>query len=76
MSRHLEKINGENVESIDDMKKCRWLYDEVCCNGMSDCVADFPSAEYCSKCVLFTKEVKRRGKKTELHGPGMGRGGI
>lgn len=65
MSRHLEKINGEFKETIMDLAKCRWLYDEVCCNGMSDMVADFPDDEYCSRCVLFTKERSHVRKKTK-----------
>lgn len=63
MSRHLEKINGEYKESITDMSRCRWLYDEICCNTLSYCVAESPSEEYCSLCPCYTKERDRRNGK-------------
>lgn len=64
MSRHLEKLgNNEFKELVDNLNKCRWLYDEICCNGLSDMLADFPSDEDCSRCVLFTKERRSNGKR-------------
>lgn len=73
MSRHLERTaDGDFRETIDDMTKCRWLYDEICCNPLSDKVADFPNDEYCSNCLQFVKERERRNgtrkSKIKLHG--------
>lgn len=72
MSRHLEKVEGDFKETIDDMTKCRWLYDEICCNPLSDKVADFPNDDYCQNCLQFTKERDRRNgtrkSKIKLYG--------
>ena len=73
MSRHLERTaDGEFKETIDDMTKCRWLYDEICCNPLSDKVADFPNDEYCLNCLQIGKERERRNgtrkSKIKFHG--------
>lgn len=57
MSRYINQDNvGNYTETISNMNECRWMYDDVCCNDESDCVADYPDEETCRKCELFTKE--------------------
>lgn len=43
---------------IDDMNKCKWLCDEVCCNDKSPLLADYPDIECDNKeeCEYFEKE--------------------
>jgi hypothetical protein len=53
-------INYEpmHVDEID-YSKCKWLYNEVCCNDKSDYVAGYPSSKICESkkyCKYFEKE--------------------
>jgi len=48
--------DGEQIETIEDMNKCKHLVNEVCCEGYSEHVADFPREEDCAQCVFFQKE--------------------
>ena len=57
MSRYIEQLpDGTYHEEIECMEKCRHMYNEVCCEGYSDHVADFPSEEDCEYCAFFEKE--------------------
>lgn len=56
MSRHVQRINGEYVTQIVDEEKCKFMYDDTCCNDSSYWLADFPSAEECAECPYFEKE--------------------
>lgn len=40
----------------ENQGSCKWLYDEVCCNGDCDMRADFPDEEYCRRCEYFEEE--------------------
>ena len=53
------KFSSRLVEPhIDDMNKCKWLCDGVCCNDESECLADYPThkCESIEECELFEKE--------------------
>lgn len=60
MSRYL---NGNNEPVIDDNactfkpedSKCKWLEDEVCCNGDCPMVGDFP-LDACIVCGWWENE--------------------
>ena len=42
-------VNYEPIHTDEiNYDKCKWLINEVCCNGDCECVADYPSP-YC-KC--------------------------
>lgn len=59
MSRWIEvdHENGIVKEEIKSLEECRYLYNEVCCNELSDCVADYPDGEYCQRrCPHFARE--------------------
>ena len=57
MSRWIEKLpDGTYHEGIADPGKCRWMYDEVCCNDKSPCAGDFADEDDCDYCGLFEKE--------------------
>ena len=62
MSRKLIRKGKGFVERLDNPNKCRWLYDDVCCNDSSEWLADFP-LDLCKTCRYFTKE-RVNGKKT------------
>jgi hypothetical protein len=43
MSRFIEtNSDGTITEEIENMKLCKWLINEVCCNDKCDCLADYP----------------------------------
>ena len=53
------KFSSRLVEPhIDDINKCKWLCDYVCCNDESECLADYPThkCESIEECELFEKE--------------------
>lgn len=58
MSRLLERLpDGTYRETLHSEDECRYLINEVCCNG--DCrwmVAEFPDEEDCKRCRYFEKE--------------------
>ena len=58
MSRYLKKaaIHGKWVQVIEDMNKCSWLVDDVCCNGDCEHCGDFPDDEDCEVCNHFKSE--------------------
>ena len=43
---------------VDNLNKCKWLCDEVCCNDECDYLADYPphKCESIEECELFEKE--------------------
>ena len=43
---------------VDDITKCKWLCDEVCCNDKSECLGDYPEhkCESENECELFERE--------------------
>ena len=56
MSKTFWDENGQVSEmSIDDINKCKWLCDEVCCNDKSPLLGDYPSALYNSECLCESK---------------------
>ncbi len=57
MGRQLERKDNRLRETVTDDNKCRWLYNEVCCNDSSEWLADFPH-EFCDRCRYFAKERK------------------
>lgn len=65
MSRFIESDNENknNIVTLDDPKKCAWMYNEVCCNSNSCMVADYPGIDYCIRCKFFTKETMKPGEK-------------
>lgn len=54
-------VNYEPIHTDEiNYDKCKWLINEVCCNGDCECVADYPSP-YCKcenlkDCNFFEKE--------------------
>lgn len=50
--------HAKNDVLVDDINKCKWLCDEVCCNDESECLADYPphKCESIEECELFEKE--------------------
>ena len=43
---------------VDDINKCKWLCDYVCCNDECDYLTDYPQhkCESIEDCELFEKE--------------------
>lgn len=63
MSRWIETGKDEHgrfyLETLKDPEGCKWLMDEVCCNGDNkEMVADFPFEEDCTpeRCPYFERE--------------------
>lgn len=61
MSKTFWNEDGTATEGIqiDDMNKCKWLCDEVCCNEKCDCLGDYPYPLKCDNkdvCGCFEKE--------------------
>ena len=60
MSKTFWDKEGKQSESVlvDNMNKCKWLCDEVCCNTECDYLADYPQhkCESIEECELFEKE--------------------
>lgn len=58
MSRFID-YEPMHIDEID-YSKCKWLINEVCTNGDSDCVADYPypriKCESKDTCRYFEKE--------------------
>lgn len=57
MSKYID-YHPMNIDEID-YNKCKWLYNEVCCNADSPCVADYPNSNMCKSkkdCEFFEKE--------------------
>lgn len=48
----------KNDVLVDDINKCKWLCDYVCCNDESECLADYPThkCESIEECELFEEE--------------------
>ncbi len=62
MSKTFWNEDGTKSDSIlvDDMNRCKWLCDEVCCNDKCECLADYPQhkCEKIEDCELFEREVR------------------
>lgn len=61
MSKTFWDENGKVTDMrIDDMNKCKWLCDEVCCNDKSPFLADYPypyvDCDSNKGCEYFEKE--------------------
>ena len=58
MSKYIEQVadSEDTVISLDDPNKCYWMYNEVCCHEKSRLLADYPTANDCSKCSWFKRE--------------------
>ena len=57
MSRWLEELpDGSNRITIADEDSCKYMYNEVCCNGYSEHRADFPDEDDCKNCAFYEKE--------------------
>lgn len=68
MSRYLQKrIDGVWEETLEDMNKCSWLVDDVCCNGDAESFGNFPSDEDCETCHHFTAEDGLSIRSTVCH---------
>lgn len=54
------KFSSRLVEPhIDDMNKCKWLCDGICCNDKCDYLGDYPYPLKCDSkdvCSCFEKE--------------------
>lgn len=59
MSKVFKNVDGKLVSEIDNFEKCKFMYDEVCCNDSSPFIADYPEMENCKHCIYFEKENKR-----------------
>ena len=60
MSRYIEEKDGKRIITIEDIEKCKWMYNEICCLDESPYVADYPYP-YClceskKDCKYFEKE--------------------
>lgn len=65
MSRFIE-INpetGKNEIWLDDPKRCKHLYNGVCCENLSRFVADYPTTEQCQYCRYYQKETLKVGER-------------
>lgn len=63
MSKFIEmNDNGDTITTLEDINKCDYMYNEICCNEKSRFVADFVEKEDCSNCRLFKKETMRSKK--------------
>ena len=65
MSRWIETGKDERgrfyLETLKDPDGCKWLTNEVCCNGDNrDMVGDFPFEEDCTpeRCPYFEREAQ------------------
>ena len=57
MSRWLERdAKGVHHEKVANMKECKKLINDICCEGYSDFVASYPTIHECRTCVFFTQE--------------------
>lgn len=57
MSRWIEKNpDGGYLITLDSKDSCKSMYNEICCNDASPCVADYPGGGYCERCPLFERE--------------------
>lgn len=58
MSRRYEKTPDDGYTVVvDDMSRCKNMYDEVCCDGRSPWRGDYPDHEYnCKRCPWFEVE--------------------
>lgn len=53
MSYKFEYEQGKIIKKLDDPKKCKYMYDEVCCNDSSKHIADYPGKDDCKRCMFF-----------------------
>lgn len=60
MSRYIEEKDGKTITTIEDMDKCKWLYNEICCHDKSEFLANYPyPSTMCENkkiCKYFEKE--------------------
>ena len=57
MSKWITQLDDGTYEVVlDDKYKCKWMYNEVCCNDQSEILADYPWNGECKKCKLFERE--------------------
>lgn len=60
MSRYIDEktVNGckQYIVTLADPNKCKYIYNDVCCNDKSGFVADFVDEDDCDCCGLFEKE--------------------
>ena len=64
MSRYIE-VNpetGKNEIWLDDPKKCKHMYNKMCCEGKSKYVTECPNTEQCRFCRHFAKENLKVGQ--------------
>ena len=67
MSRFIE-VNpntGKNEIWLDDPTRCKHLYNEICCEGMSRYVTEFPTREQCKYCRYYEKETLKVGQRNQ-----------
>ena len=64
MSRYIEvnSQTGKNEIWLDDPKRCRFLYNGICCNGKSRYVTEIATSENCKFCRHFKKETLKVGQ--------------
>lgn len=56
MSKTFWDGNGKATDMrIDDINKCKWLCDEVCCNDKSPLLADYPASIRNNMCECESK---------------------
>lgn len=68
MSRYLQqRIDGAWEEMLEDMNKCSYLIDDVCCNDNSEHLGDFPDDEDCETCHHFKAEDGMSIRRTICH---------
>lgn len=58
MSRYIEEKDGKTITTIEDMERCKWLYNEICCHNKSEFLSKYPSimCENKKTCKYFEKE--------------------
>lgn len=57
MSRKIKAaFSSSPLIEIDDINKCKHMYNEVCCNDESECCGCYAFEDNCKRCELFEKE--------------------
>lgn len=65
MSRFIETNpeTGKNEIWLDNPHKCKHMYNEICCEGKSRYVADYPSEGDCQYCRYYQRETLKVGQR-------------
>jgi len=65
MSRFIElnPKTGKNEIWLDSRKRCKHLYNEICCENRSRYVTENPTEDQCRFCRYFEKETLKVGQQ-------------